>query len=44
MEQGAQVGKEEVAVTTGTVIACPPGAEYPHQLINTGDKELRYWL
>ena len=35
-------GKEELAVTTGTVIACPPGAEYPHQLINTGDKELRY--
>jgi uncharacterized cupin superfamily protein len=35
-------GKEELAVTTGAVIACPPGAEYPHQLINTGDKELRY--
>ena len=35
-------GKEELAVTTGTVIACPPGAEDPHQLINTGDKELRY--
>jgi uncharacterized cupin superfamily protein len=35
-------GKEELVVTTGTVIACPPGAEYPHQLINTGDRELRY--
>ena len=35
-------GKEEVAVITGTVIACPPGAEYPHQLINTGEKDLRY--
>jgi len=35
-------GKEEVAVTAGTVVACPAGAEYPHQLINTGDKELRY--
>jgi uncharacterized cupin superfamily protein len=35
-------GKEELAVTTGTVIACPPGAEYPHQLINTGETELRY--
>jgi len=35
-------GNEEVAVITGTVIACPPGAEYPHQLINTGKKDLRY--
>jgi uncharacterized cupin superfamily protein len=35
-------GKEELMVTTGTVIACPPGAKYPHQLINTGDRELRY--
>jgi uncharacterized cupin superfamily protein len=35
-------GKEELAVLSGTVIACPPGSEYPHQLINTGDEELRY--
>ena len=35
-------GKEELVVAAGTVIACPPGAEYAHQLINTGDKELRY--
>jgi len=35
-------GKEELVVAAETVIACPPGAEYAHQLINTGDKELRY--
>ncbi|HTN72135.1 MAG TPA: cupin domain-containing protein [Methylomirabilota bacterium] len=37
-----RLGKEELAVSGGTVIACLPGAEYPHQLINTGNKELRY--
>jgi uncharacterized cupin superfamily protein len=35
-------GQDELAVCAGTVIACPPGAEYPHQLINTGTEELRY--
>jgi uncharacterized cupin superfamily protein len=35
-------GKEEHAVKSGAVIACPAGAEYPHQLINTGADELRY--
>ena len=35
-------GKEELVVAAETVIACPPGAEYAHQLINTGDKEIRY--
>ena len=35
-------GNEEIAVNWGTVIACPPGDEYPHQLINTGTAELRY--
>ena len=35
-------GKEEITVTGGTVIACPPGGEYAHQLINTGPVELRY--
>jgi len=35
-------GQEELAITAGTVIACPPGAQNPHQLINTGEKELRY--
>ncbi|MDZ4344348.1 MAG: cupin domain-containing protein [Candidatus Binatia bacterium] len=34
-------GKEELAVSADTVIACPPG-DFPHQLINTGDRELRY--
>ena len=35
-------GKEEIAVTAGSVIACPPGGEYAHQLINTGGADLRY--
>ena len=35
-------GKEEIAIGSGTVVACPPGDEYPHQLINTGAAELRY--
>ena len=35
-------GQEQLAVSAGTVIACPPGAEYPHQLINTGTEDLRY--
>jgi uncharacterized cupin superfamily protein len=35
-------GKEEIVVHSGTVIACKPGGEYPHQLINTGDQEISY--
>ncbi|HVO95413.1 MAG TPA: cupin domain-containing protein [Terriglobales bacterium] len=35
-------GREEAAVSAGAVIACPPGAEFPHQLINTGNEELYY--
>ena len=35
-------GKEDIAVHSGTVIACPPGGEYPHQLINSGNQELKY--
>jgi uncharacterized cupin superfamily protein len=39
-----RLGKEELSVSAGTVVACPPGAEYPHQLINTGTKDLRYFV
>ena len=35
-------GQEQLGVSAGTVIACPPGAAYPHQLINTGTEDLRY--
>jgi uncharacterized cupin superfamily protein len=35
-------GKEELSVTPGTVVACPVGTEYPHQLINTSAGELCY--
>ena len=35
-------GTEEMPVKAETVIACPPGSEYAHQLINTGQKDLRY--
>ena len=37
-----RLAKEEVQVTAGTIVACPPGTEFPHQLINTGNQELRY--
>ena len=33
---------EEFSVSEGTFVACPPGPEHPHQLINTGTGELRY--
>ena len=39
-----RLGKEELSVSAGTVVACPLGAEYPHQLINTGHKDLRYFV
>jgi uncharacterized cupin superfamily protein len=35
-------GKEEITVKAGSVVACPPGADYAHQLINSGRIELRY--
>ena len=36
-----RLGQDELEVSADTVIACPPG-DFPHQLINTGDRELRY--
>ena len=35
-------GAEQIAVMAGSVIACPPGGEYAHQLINTAGVELHY--
>lgn len=35
-------GKDEIEVSSGTFVAFPPGLDYPHQLINTSDRELRY--
>jgi uncharacterized cupin superfamily protein len=37
-----RLGKEELEIGSGTVVACPPGTEFPHQLINTGETELHY--
>jgi uncharacterized cupin superfamily protein len=37
-----RLGTEELTVEAGSVIACPAGADYPHQLINSGGEELRY--
>ena len=36
--------KDEIPVSAGTVIACPPGPDYSHQLINTSKNELRYMV
>ncbi|MGH7797660.1 MAG: cupin domain-containing protein [Candidatus Binatia bacterium] len=41
-ERILRFGSEEIALTAGTVIACPPGDEHPHQVINTAPAELRY--
>ncbi|MEX0801903.1 MAG: cupin domain-containing protein [Candidatus Binatia bacterium] len=35
-------GKEQLEIMPGTVVACPSGGEFAHQLINTGKKNLRY--
>ncbi|MBI2360854.1 MAG: cupin domain-containing protein [Deltaproteobacteria bacterium] len=37
-----RLGKEEISVSAGTFVACPPGPDHPHQLINTSDRDLRY--
>ncbi|TMA13272.1 MAG: cupin domain-containing protein [Deltaproteobacteria bacterium] len=37
-----RLGKDEVQVSGGTFIAFPPGADHPHQLINTSNRDLRY--
>ncbi len=37
-----RLGEVTVPVSVETFIACPPGPDYPHQLINTGTGELRY--
>ncbi|MGH7826146.1 MAG: cupin domain-containing protein [Candidatus Binatia bacterium] len=39
-----RLGRDEMAVSGGTFIACPPGPDYPHQLVNTGNKALRYMV
>ena len=35
-------GQEETTVAPGTIVACPVGVEFSHQLVNTGAAELRY--
>jgi uncharacterized cupin superfamily protein len=38
-----RVGDETHSIRKGDVIACPPGGrETAHQIVNTGDQELRY--
>jgi len=37
-----RLGKDEVRVSSGAFIAFPPGPDYPHQLINTSNRDLRY--
>jgi len=37
-----RLGKEDIEVSAGTIVACPPGTEFAHQLINTGNQQLRY--
>jgi uncharacterized cupin superfamily protein len=35
-------GNKELSVSAGTVVACPQGSDYPHQLINNGAADLHY--
>lgn len=35
-------GEAELPVGAGTVVACPPGDGYAHQLVNIGSADLRY--
>src|SRR5688500_8255244 len=37
-----RLGKEEIEARAGTIVACPPGTEFPHQLVNTGNHDLHY--
>jgi uncharacterized cupin superfamily protein len=38
-----RIGTERHAIRQGDIIACPPGGpEVAHQIINTGDTELKY--
>lgn len=41
-EATLRLGEDEIAVCPGTFVACPPGPDHPHQLINTSERELRY--
>lgn len=41
-EATLRLGRDEIAVSSGTFIACPPGPDYPHQLINTSANNLHY--
>src|SRR3972149_10245757 len=37
-----RLGKDEIPVIGGTFVACPPGPDLPHQLINTSKRDIRY--
>jgi uncharacterized cupin superfamily protein len=37
-----RVADERIPIRTGDVIFIPPGPEYPHHIINTSDKPLKY--
>ena len=42
-EGEVRIGEAVYSIRTGDVIACPPGgSETAHQIINTGEAELRY--
>jgi uncharacterized cupin superfamily protein len=42
-EGSVRIGEDTYPVKPGDVIACPPGGpERAHQIINTGERELRY--
>ena len=38
-----RVAGEMLPIRTGDVIFIPPGPDYPHQIINTSDAQLKYY-
>lgn len=37
-----RMGNEQIKISAGMFVAFPPGTECAHQLVNTGDDDLRY--
>jgi uncharacterized cupin superfamily protein len=37
-----RVADERIPISAGDVITIPPGPEYPHHILNTSDKPLKY--
>ena len=41
-EGSLRVAREMLPICAGDIICIPPGPAYPHQILNTSDKPLKY--